>query len=65
MGYVGSAQQVFDTGLYHLGGLFPLAFGLVAGAMGAATLCERASCASSGHATALAAGLSLFVVSSR
>jgi DHA1 family bicyclomycin/chloramphenicol resistance-like MFS transporter len=38
MGYVGSAQQVFDTGLYHLGSLFPLAFGLVAGAMGAATL---------------------------
>jgi DHA1 family bicyclomycin/chloramphenicol resistance-like MFS transporter len=38
MGYVGSAQQVFDTGLYHLGPLFPLAFGLVAGAMGAATL---------------------------
>ena len=38
MGYVGSAQQVFDTGLYHLGGLFPVAFGVVAGAMGAATL---------------------------
>ena len=38
MGYVGSAQQVFDTGVYHLGPLFPLAFGLVAGAMGAATL---------------------------
>jgi DHA1 family bicyclomycin/chloramphenicol resistance-like MFS transporter len=38
MGYVGSAQQVFDTGLYHLGSLFPIAFGLVAGAMGAATL---------------------------
>ncbi len=38
MGYVGSAQQLFDTGLYHLGSLFPLAFGLVAGAMGVATL---------------------------
>ncbi|MFD0936223.1 multidrug effflux MFS transporter [Methylobacterium trifolii] len=38
MGYVGSAQQLFDTGLYRLGPLFPLAFGLVAGAMGAATL---------------------------
>lgn len=38
MGYVGSAQQVFDTGLYKLGPLFPVAFGLVAGAMGAATL---------------------------
>ena len=38
MGYVGSAEQVLDSGLYHLGGLFPLAFALVAGAMGAATL---------------------------
>lgn len=38
MGYVGSAEQVFDTGLYRLGSLFPLAFGLVAAAMGAATL---------------------------
>ncbi len=38
MGYVGSAEQVFDTGLYRLGPLFPLAFGMVAGAMGAATL---------------------------
>ncbi|GJE28015.1 Bicyclomycin resistance protein [Methylobacterium organophilum] len=38
MGYVGSAEQVFDSGLYHLGGLFPLAFAAVAGAMGAATL---------------------------
>ena len=38
MGYVGSAQQVFDTGVYKLGPLFPLAFGLVAGSMGAATL---------------------------
>ncbi|MDP4023129.1 multidrug effflux MFS transporter [Methylobacterium sp. NEAU 140] len=38
MGYVGSAQQVFDTGLYRLGALFPVAFGVVAGAMGAATL---------------------------
>ncbi|WP_183503621.1 multidrug effflux MFS transporter [Methylobacterium brachythecii] len=38
MGYVGSAQQVFDTGLYHLGGWFPLAFAVVAGAMGTSTL---------------------------
>jgi len=38
MGYVGSSEQVFDTGLYRLGPLFPLAFGMVAGAMGAATL---------------------------
>ena len=38
MGYVGSAEQVFDSGLYRLGGWFPAAFGLVAGAMGAATL---------------------------
>ncbi|GJD62908.1 Bicyclomycin resistance protein [Methylobacterium frigidaeris] len=38
MGYVGSAQAVFDTGLYHLGPLFPVAFALIAGAMGVATL---------------------------
>ncbi|GEP08192.1 Bcr/CflA family drug resistance efflux transporter [Methylobacterium gnaphalii] len=38
MGYVGSAQQLFDSGLYHLGGWFPLAFAVVAGAMGASTL---------------------------
>ncbi|KMO33334.1 major facilitator transporter [Methylobacterium tarhaniae] len=38
MAYVGSAQGVFDTGLYHLGPLFPVAFALIAGAMGVATL---------------------------
>ncbi|MGE7417074.1 multidrug effflux MFS transporter [Methylobacterium tarhaniae] len=38
MGYVGSAQGIFDTGLYHLGPLFPVAFALIAGAMGVATL---------------------------
>ncbi|MBK3400623.1 MULTISPECIES: multidrug effflux MFS transporter [Methylobacterium] len=38
MGYVGSAQAIFDTGLYHLGALFPVAFALIAGAMGVATL---------------------------
>ena len=38
MGYVGSAEQLFESGVYHLGGWFPAAFGLVAGAMGAATL---------------------------
>ncbi|AWN47290.1 MFS transporter [Methylobacterium terrae] len=38
MGYVGSAQAIFDTGLYHLGPLFPVAFALIAGAMGLATL---------------------------
>lgn len=38
MGYVGSAQAIFDTGLYHLGALFPVAFALIAGAMGLATL---------------------------
>ncbi|RVU15143.1 MFS transporter [Methylobacterium oryzihabitans] len=38
MAYVGSAQAVFDTGLYHLGPYFPVAFGLIAGAMGVATL---------------------------
>ncbi len=38
LAYVGSAQAIFDTGLYHLGRLFPVAFGLIAGAMGVATL---------------------------
>ncbi len=38
MGYVGSAEQIFDSGLYRLGGWFPAAFALVAGAMGASTL---------------------------
>lgn len=34
MGYVGSAQQIFETDVYALGAWFPLVFGLVAGAMG-------------------------------
>ena len=38
MGYVGSAEQIFDSGLYRLGGLFPVAFALVAGAMAVATI---------------------------
>ncbi|MFE1603237.1 multidrug effflux MFS transporter [Methylobacterium sp. ID0610] len=38
MAYVGSAQAIFDTGIYQLGRLFPVAFGLIAGAMGVATL---------------------------
>ncbi|KQO74626.1 MFS transporter [Methylobacterium sp. Leaf88] len=62
MGYVGSAQQVFDTGLYHLGGLFPLAFGLVAGAMGAATLVNARLVRRLGMRPLSHAGLSLFVV---
>ncbi|WP_244472407.1 multidrug effflux MFS transporter [Methylobacterium sp. Leaf108] len=61
MGYVGSAQQVFDTGLYHLGGLFPLAFGLVAGAMGAATLVNARIVRRLGMRTLSHAGLGLFV----
>jgi MFS transporter, DHA1 family, multidrug resistance protein len=36
--YVGSAQQIFDAGIYHLGSLFPLMFGLVGLAMAAGTL---------------------------
>ena len=40
--YVGSAQQIFDAGLYHLGGLFPLMFGLVGLAMAAGTLTNSA-----------------------
>jgi DHA1 family bicyclomycin/chloramphenicol resistance-like MFS transporter len=62
MGYVGSAQQVFDTGLYHLGALFPLAFGLVAGAMGAATLVNARLVRRLGMRPLSHAGLSLFVV---
>lgn len=61
MGYVGSAQQVFDTGLYHLGALFPLAFGVVAGAMGAATLVNARVVRRLGMRTLSHAGLSLFV----
>lgn len=61
MGYVGSAQQVFDTGLYHLGALFPLAFGIVAGAMGAATLVNARIVRRLGMRTLSHAGLSLFV----
>ncbi len=34
MGYVGSAQQIFESDVYALGAWFPLVFGLVAGAMG-------------------------------
>lgn len=38
MVYVGSAQQIFDTGLYHMGSLFPVLFALVAAAMAAGTI---------------------------
>lgn len=62
MGYVGSAQQVFDTGLYQLGALFPLAFGLVAGAMGAATLVNARVVRRLGMRALSHAGLSAFVV---
>lgn len=60
MGYVGSAQQVFDTGLYHLGGWFPLAFGTVAGAMGAATLINARIVRRLGMRTLSHAGLTAF-----
>lgn len=62
MGYVGSAQQLFDTGLYRLGALFPLAFGLVAGAMGAATLINARVVRRLGMRTLSHAGLGLFVL---
>nr|WP_281024536.1 multidrug effflux MFS transporter [Methylobacterium segetis] len=62
MGYVGSAQQVFDTGLYHLGSLFPLAFGAVAGAMGAATLVNARAVRRLGMRPLSHAGLIAFVV---
>lgn len=61
MGYVGSAQQVFDTGLYRLGTLFPLAFGLVAGAMGAATLVNARLVRRVGMRPLSHLGLTLFV----
>ena len=60
MGYVGSAQQIFDTGLYGLGAWFPLAFGLVAGAMGAATLVNARIVRRLGMRTLSHAGLSAF-----
>ncbi|GJD30824.1 Bicyclomycin resistance protein [Methylobacterium adhaesivum] len=62
MGYVGSAQQVFDTGLYRLGALFPVAFGLVAGAMGAATLVNARLVRRIGMRPLSHAGLTAFVV---
>jgi DHA1 family bicyclomycin/chloramphenicol resistance-like MFS transporter len=37
MAYVGSAQQIFQTDVYALGGLFPLAFGSIAGAIALAS----------------------------
>lgn len=61
MGYVGSAQQVFDTGLYRLGALFPLAFGLVAGAMGVATLINARVVGRLGMRALSHAGLAAFV----
>ena len=36
MTYVSSSQQIFETQVYGLGNLFPLAFGSIAGAMGIA-----------------------------
>ena len=38
MAYVGSAQQIFAEDVYGLGGLFPVAFGLIAVTMGFASL---------------------------
>jgi MFS transporter, DHA1 family, multidrug resistance protein len=37
LGYVGSAQQIFETEVYRLGSLFPVAFGLIAAVMGFAS----------------------------
>lgn len=61
MGYVGSAQQVFDTGLYRLGALFPLAFALVAAAMGASTLVNARLVHRLGMRPLSHVGLTLFV----
>ena len=38
MAYVGSAQQIFEGDLYHLGGWFPAVFGAIAAVMGIAAL---------------------------
>jgi DHA1 family bicyclomycin/chloramphenicol resistance-like MFS transporter len=38
LGYVGSAQQIFETEVYGLGPLFPVAFGIIAGVMGIASV---------------------------
>ena len=62
MGYVGSAQQVFDTGLYRLGAMFPLAFGLVAGAMGVATLINARIVGRLGMRTLSQAGIAAFTL---
>jgi DHA1 family bicyclomycin/chloramphenicol resistance-like MFS transporter len=37
MGYINSAQQIFETEVYGLGRLFPLAFGSIAAVMGVAS----------------------------
>jgi MFS transporter, DHA1 family, multidrug resistance protein len=37
MSYIGSAQQIFETEVYHLGEFFPVAFGCIAIFMGAAS----------------------------
>jgi DHA1 family bicyclomycin/chloramphenicol resistance-like MFS transporter len=37
MTYIGCAQQIFETDIYKLGHLFPLAFGMIAVCMGAAS----------------------------
>jgi MFS transporter, DHA1 family, multidrug resistance protein len=36
MGYIGSSQQIFETDVYGLGPLFPIAFGSIAAIMGIA-----------------------------
>jgi len=36
MGYINSSQQIFETDVYGLGPLFPIAFGLIAAVMGVA-----------------------------
>ncbi len=37
MGYLGSAQQIFETEIYDLGAYFPVAFGAIAAVMGLAS----------------------------
>ncbi|HEX2552696.1 MAG TPA: multidrug effflux MFS transporter [Microvirga sp.] len=42
IGYVGSSQQIFETEVYALGPLFPVAFGIIAGVMGVASVVNAA-----------------------
>jgi DHA1 family bicyclomycin/chloramphenicol resistance-like MFS transporter len=54
MAYIGSAQQIFETEIYHLGGFFPVAFGCIAAFMGAASFNQCDARPAFGHASFVA-----------